>query len=133
METTSTNNLALITRLYSAFRARDYEAFRQICAPEIVWIQNPGFPGGGTHHGAEAVIENVFKTFRNAWDNWKFEIDESLDAGTAVVVLGKYTAVHKASGKEMTAQAAHVYDIKNGKVSRFRQFADTWAIVQAMG
>lgn len=125
-------NVALVKSLYDLFARKDYEAFREISSPDILWIQNEGFPGGATHQGADAVIRDVFQSFRNEWDGWKYEIDEYLDAGATVIVLGRYVGTHRSTGKAMTSSAAHVYDLNRGRITRFRQYADTHSIVRAM-
>lgn len=125
-------NLEVIQELYRAFREKDDEAFLRICAPDLEWIQNEGFPRGATHQGAKAVIEGVFKTFTHIWESWSFDIEQYLDAGDTIIVIGSYAGCHRVSGKSFRSPAAHVYDIYNGKVSRFRQFTDTKIIWDAM-
>lgn len=125
-------NLELIKELYRAFREKDYDAFLKICTCDLEWIQNPGFPGGKTYIGAQAVIEGVFKAFNNDWQSWSFEIEQYLDAGETIIVIGKYAGCHRISGKSFLSGTAHVYDICNGKVCRFRQFTDTKIIWDAM-
>ena len=126
------NNVELIKELYRAFREKDYTAFKRICSLDIEWIQNEGFPNGATWHGANEVIEGVFEAFDEDWESWKFEIEEYLDAGKSVVVIGAYSGVHRETKKSFRSAAAHVYDIAEGKVSRFRQFTDTKLIRDAM-
>lgn len=126
------NNIEVIQELYRIFRAQDYDAFGIICAPDLEWIQNKGFPRGSTYRGADAVIESVFKVFNQDWDTWRFQIEEYLDAGYSVVVLGFYQGIHRVSQKSFCSPAAHVYDLVDGKVTRFRQFTDTKVIWDAM-
>lgn len=126
------NNIEVIQELYRAFREKDYDAFRKICSPDLEWIQNEGFPSGSTRRGADAVIDGVFKAFNNDWDSWRFQIEEYLDAGRSVVVLGFYEGIHRVSRKYFRSPAAHVYDLLDGKVARFRQFTDTKIIWDAM-
>jgi hypothetical protein len=126
------SNVEVIEELYRAFREKDYDAFRQLCTPDIAWIQNEGFPGGSTYYGAEAVIENVFKAFNQHWDSWKFHIEESLDAGRSVIVIGFYKGIHRTTHKSFRSPATHIYDLVNGKVAKFRQFTDTKVICDAM-
>lgn len=125
-------NREIIDELYRSFREKDDAAFRAICTDDLEWIQNEGFPRGATRRGADAVIEGVFRSFSNDWAEWAFPIDEVLDAGDTIIVLGRYVGKHSETGKSMTAPAAHVYDLRGGKVWRFRQFTDTKVIHDAM-
>ncbi len=125
------NNIEIIQELYQTVREKDYEAFRKICTPEVKWIQNEGFPNGATHLGPEAVIKGVFEVLHHNWD-WRFQIEEFLDAGNPVAALGFYEGVHKVSQKSFHSSAIHVFNFSDGKVARFRQFADTKVIWDAM-
>ena len=122
------NNIELIQQLYIAFANKDYETFRQICDPDLIWIQNKGFPNGSTNYGVDAVIDNVFKAFDLDWQSWSFKIEECLDAGTSVVVIGFYQGVHRFNEQSFCSSAVHIYDVADGKITRFRQFADTKVI-----
>lgn len=125
-------NLQIIQELYRAFREKDYNAFMRICTPDLKWIQNEGFPQGANYQGAEAVVEGVFKAFNLDWEAWSFDIEQYLDAGVTIIVIGSYAGRHRISGKSFRSRAAHVYDICDGKVSRFQQFTDTKVIWDAM-
>jgi ketosteroid isomerase-like protein len=120
------------SRTYRAFREQDYDAFLRISTEDLEWIQNEGFPGGATHKGASAVVEGVFKANNNNWEGFAYQIEQFLDAGSSVIVIGIYAGCHRVSGKFMRAAAAHVYDLRDGKVCRFRMFADTKTIWDAM-
>jgi ketosteroid isomerase-like protein len=41
------------------------------------------------------------------------------------VVLGRYRATNRETGKALDAPFAHVWDLRGGKVVRFDQYADT--------
>lgn len=127
-----TANLATIEALYRAFRANDYEAFAALCHDDLEWHQAPGFPDGGTHHGAAEVIENVFQAFSRNWAEWRFERSEIIATASRVVVLGAYHGTHGETGRAFTSETAHVYDLDNGRIRRFRQYADTWVIHAVM-
>ena len=125
-------NLEIIQELYRAFREKDYDRFLHICTPDLEWIQNEGFPRGATYRGVEAVVERVFQAFDLDWESWSFEIEQYLDAGQTIIVIGSYAGRHRLSGKSFRSPAAHVYDLCDRKVFRFRQFTDTKLIWDAM-
>jgi uncharacterized protein len=126
------NNIEVIQELYRAFREKDYDAFLRISTDDLEWIQNKGFPGGATYKGASEVIEAVFKANHNNWEGFAYNIEQFLNASNSVIVIGSYTGSNRISGKSMSAAAAHVYDLRDGKVCRFRMFADTKTIWDTM-
>jgi len=125
-------NLEAIQESYRAFHEKDYDAFISICTPDLEWIQNEGFPQGATYQGAEAVVKGVFQSNDERWEMFSFHIEQYLDARDSVIVIGMYSGHHRQSSKPLRAAAAHVYDLVDGKVCRFRMFADTKTIWDAM-
>ena len=125
-------NIEVVRELYRCFREKDHDSFRSLCTDDLEWIQNPGFPNGVVHKGADKVIDGVFKGLRHEWDDFSYKIEQMLDAGSSIVVIGEYQGVHSGSRKPMRAAAAHVYDLRDGKISRFRMFADTKPMWDAM-
>ena len=55
------------------------------------------------------------------------------DAGNSVIVEVRYTGTVKATGKSVDAQACHIWDVKDGKVTRFQQYVDTAKLWTVMG
>ena len=126
------NNLAIVQRLYAAFGQRDQATIRELFAPDIEWIQNEGFPGGGRHVGADAVLNTVFAKFRDEWASWQAVVTEWLDAGHAIIALGEYRGTHRVTGKSTVAAFAHVYEVREARIARFRQYTDTAKLRDAM-
>lgn len=126
------NNIEVIQELYRAFREKDYDAFLKITTEDLEWIQNEGFPGGATRKGSSDVIEAVFQANDNNWEGFAYKIEQFLNASNSVIVIGSYTGSNRISGKSMSAAATHIYDLRDGKVCRFRMFADTKTIWDAM-
>ena len=125
-------NLDVIKSLYESIANKDWQHFKELSDPKLEWIQNEGFPKGRHSIGAEEVLKNVFDVFEQDWETWSFDIKEYLDAGDNIIVLGAYQGRHKKTGKKFTAAAAHVFDLKDGRVRRFRQYTDTAQIWKAM-
>ena len=118
--------VSIVKDLYDAFARRDADALRAILHPDVEWIQCAGFPG------AEQVIEKVFGGLRSEWRDFAAPVEEYLDAGAHVVVLGRYTGTHGVTGRTMQAVFAHVYEVREGRIVHFRQVADTWPMVAVM-
>lgn len=125
-------NSEVVHAIYRSVRDRDFSAFRNLCARDVVWKQNAGFPNGGVRVGADAVIEGVFERFQREWTSWRYEIEQVLEFGEQVVVLGVYDGVFARTQKHMRSDAAHVFWLRGGKVVEFRQFADTKIVHDAM-
>jgi ketosteroid isomerase-like protein len=125
-------NIEVVQELYRCFREKDHDGFRNLCTDDLEWVQNPGFPNGTVRKGADMVIEGVFKGLRHEWDGFSYKIEQMLDAGSSIVVIGEYQGIHIVSRKSMRAAATHIYDLRDGKISRFRMFADTKPIWDAM-
>ncbi len=126
------SNLETVQKMYDAFRNRDRDRLLQIFDPEIEWIQNDGFPGESRHVGAASVVDEVFGALRSDWDHWRAPVSEWIDAGDTVIALGQYQGVYAATGNGMTAAFAHVYDLRKGRIVRYRQYTDTLKIAEAM-
>jgi hypothetical protein len=128
----SSSNLSLVQSLYSAFASRDRERILSILHPDIEWIQNEGFPGGGLHKGAARVLDDVLSQFRRDWDNWRARVTEWHDAGETIIAIGVYEGTNRATGKQLSAAFAHVYTVANAQIVRFRQFTDTAMVQRAI-
>lgn len=124
-------NVEIVQRMYAAFGERDRATILELFDPQIEWVQNEGFPGGGRHVGAEAVLTNVFAKFRQVWDVWQAVVTEWLDAGGAVVAIGEYRGTYKATGRSMRAAFAGLYRVRAGRIVSFHQYTDTAKIVEA--
>jgi|GEM_PF-777124 len=124
----------LVDELYRAFGARDDVRLRELLDPQVVWIQNDGFPGGGgERRGVDAVFEEVFGKFRREWSAWSVDIGKTkLITDGRVMVEGHYHGTHGRTGKSMTAAFIHIYSVADGRITRFQQYTDTRAIGLAM-
>lgn len=124
-------NIEVIQEFYRSFREKDDQAFRQICANDLEWIQNEGLPQRAVHKGANAVFEKIFRGNSQEWEGSTYRIEKILDSGSAVVVLGRYKDAPN-TPKNTTKAAAHVYEIRDRKICRFRMFADSHLMLEAM-
>lgn len=120
--------------MYEAFAAGDMEAVLAGMDPEIVWNVAENFPyaDGNPYRGPQEVLVGIFTRVRAEWDGLEHTFEELLDAGDAVVALGRYRGANKATGVSIDAQFAHVWWLRDGKVVRFQQYCDTQQFAAAM-
>ena len=60
------------------------------------------------------------------WENRQWVAD-----GNTVAVLGRYAGKNKRTGKPLASEFCHVLTVSDGKVTSFKEFTDTAAILQA--
>ena len=66
------------------------------------------------------------------WDDWVAHDDTYIVNGENVVVLARYTATNKATGRDINVRVAHHFVVRGGKIVRFEQFVDTAMVRAAM-
>jgi len=121
----SEQNVEFVKGVYGAFARGDVPAVLGEFADDIEWFEAEGMPYGGVYRGPEAVAQNVFGPITEDIDSFALVIEELLDSGATVAAVVRYTGTGKASGKALDVPAVHVWDIRDGKLARFRQFIDT--------
>lgn len=131
----SQENVDLIRAIYAAFAAGDVPGVLSRMSPDIVWNEAENFPyaDGNPYVGPEAVLQGVFARIGAEWDGFEAAPDELLDAGDAVVALGRYRGIFKATGKRLDAQLAHVWRVEGGKAAAFQQYTDTLQAARVTG
>ena len=100
-----------------------------LMAHDIEWITMWHYKVVG--RGPERVAEGLFKPLMAEWSSFALDPSEFIVDGDTVVSLGRFTGVHGATGKKAEAGYAHVWTVKDGKITRFRQYIDTLAIAEA--
>jgi len=118
-------NTELVLQLYEAFSNRDYKALENICSGDIKWVQNPGFPMGGTNVGIDNIIKNVYEANSKNWKYFDFERKIISELDDTVLVEGLYKVQGTKSQEIASVQTAHVFRIKNNKVISFQQYTDS--------
>lgn len=123
----------LVQRSYEAFARDDMDGVLADMDPDIEWHQAQGLPHGGFYRGLDEVRRNIFDPLDSEWwDEFTADPDEFLDAGSEVVVLGRYRGRAKETGKPLDVPFVHVWTVRGGKAVRFRQYLDTAGWVEAL-
>jgi uncharacterized protein len=115
----------VVRRQYLASAAGDLEALRATLAPDVEWTEMAGFPLAGTYRTPEGVTANVMEKLAAEWDDWAAHDDTYVVDGENVVVLARYIARNRATGKPLAVRVAHHFVVRGGLIVRFEQFVDT--------
>ncbi len=118
------SNLEFVQKAYTTFGNDELEAFFSLFIDEFEWIVSDGFPYGGQYRGQEEVMSEVFSQIQADWERFTLDVDQYIDGGETIVVLGEYNATHGTTGRDVTAPFSHVWDVDAGKIQRFQQFTD---------
>jgi ketosteroid isomerase-like protein len=130
------DNVRLLKNLYEAFGRGDVPTVLGAMNSNIRWHQaegNPYMPSGEAWVGPDAVLTNLFMKLGAEWEGFTVHPKSFHGAGDSVIVEARYSGTYKATGKSIDAQVCHVWDVKDGKVTRFQQYVDTAKIQDAMG
>ena len=111
--------------LYAAFGRGDVPAVLGGWADDIEWNEAEGMPYGGVYRGGDAVVQSVFGPIATDVEGFAVTPEEFVGSGDTVAAIVRYTGTGKATGKSLDVPVVHVWDIRDGKLRRFRQYIDT--------
>jgi ketosteroid isomerase-like protein len=116
-------NAELLREGYRRFNEGDLEwVFGQI-SPEIVWEDASEMPDARVYRGP-AEVRSFLESFGRHWEELRFEPEELTEAGDSVLVFARVVGRGRSSGAEVDAQVAHLFELRDGRVTRVRTFFD---------
>ncbi|MEU6238086.1 nuclear transport factor 2 family protein [Kitasatospora sp. NPDC047058] len=122
----------VVRRQYLASARGDLAALRATLAEDVEWTEMAGFPLAGTYRTPKGVTSGVMDRLADDWEDWTAHDDRYVVDGENVVVLARYTAVHRTTRRPLAVRVAHHFTVRGGRIVRFEQFADTALVRDAM-
>ena len=129
------SNYDIVKGIYDNFAKGDIPAFLAVLDPKVEWNEAENFiyADGSPYIGPDAFTKGVLERLGADWEYWKISELQLTDmSNNMVLATGRYQAKHKNTGKEINAQVAHVWTLKNGKVVIFQQYTDTKQVAEAV-
>jgi ketosteroid isomerase-like protein len=123
----SNANVTQVQSLYAAFGRGDIATILAGVSLDIDWEtigRASDFPTLGPRRGASAVRE-FFKLVADNEEFSDFSPREFYPSQDKVFVLGSYSLTIKKTGKKVASEWVHVFTLRDGKVTRFREHTDT--------
>ena len=125
-------NTRLVQQAYQSIKAGDIQAFLNALALDVQWQlpEMENVPFAGQWQGREQVGQ-FFSILDNVQDIVEFEPEEFIAQGDRVVVLGHFSMRIKSTGRDANSDWAHVWTVKDGQITHFREYVDTAVVSRA--
>jgi uncharacterized protein len=125
-------NVQAVQQMYAAFGRGDLSALLTGFADDVDWqVAGPtDIPICGSRQGREEVAQ-FFQALGAALETQQFEPQEFIAQGDKVVVLGHERHRVKSTGRIHEGDWVQVFTLHDGKVVRYREYVDTFALVAA--
>ncbi len=118
-------SLEVVKSTYASFAQGDVPGVLGAFADDIEWHEAEGMPYGGVYRGPDAVVQNIFVPITSDVEGFAVTAEEFVASGDTVAAVVRYTGTGKVTGKTLDVPVVHVWDLRDGKITRFRQFIDT--------
>ena len=126
------DNLRLVQEGYGDFGRGDIATLLEKFADDIEWVV-PGpksTPLAGIYRGKNEVA-GFFKRLSDLAEISSFEPRQFVAQGDTVVAMGRETGRVKSTGRTFVSEWAMAFKVRNGKVVKFQEYADTANIAAA--
>jgi ketosteroid isomerase-like protein len=123
-------NVEIVRRVYEGWARGDFSEADEF-HPEVEF-ELADWPHPGRSRGLEAMWR-TWRAALGAWDDFRAEPYDFIEAGQHVVVLNHIYARGKGSGAEVSADTATVWTMDAGKVVRLALYWDIATALEAAG
>lgn len=117
------SNADLVRALFDDFNRGDFEAAFAKVSEDVDWGEPPDMPDtGGAYRGHDGLVEG-FGRFMRAWERIDVDLEDVMEReDDRVVVQTRWRGRSKGTGIEVDQRVAQVYELRDGRVTRVRQF-----------
>ncbi len=125
-------NVQIVKDAYAAFQRGDVATILGLLSDDVTWeLLGPAeIPYAGLRRGHEGAAE-FFRLLGESDEVLAFEPHRFLAEGDFVVVLGRYEARAKSTGRVAKTDWVHVFELRDGKAVSWREYFDSAAWAQA--
>jgi ketosteroid isomerase-like protein len=133
---TAESTRASVTELYSAYARRDFERVAGLIDEDVDWIIHGPvqiFPFAGHRRGRNAVLEALGGIAKD-YVLERYEPRIVIVEGDRAAVVSDVAFQQRSTGRTVSMQLANFLRFRDGKLVEFREFANTFDLVeQALG
>lgn len=100
--------------------------------PDAVFVIDPGSFVAGTYRGHDG-IRTLLRLTAEAFDEFRYEVDEWVDLGESILALGRIRARGAQSGATGTQPGAFVIQVRDGMIVSYRSYLRQEDALEAVG
>jgi ketosteroid isomerase-like protein len=128
----SQENVEIVRRFLEAYNRRDLEGMIELMDPTFEFRSH--FVGiESVHRASEGFPDTYFQMLDDAYDHFEVVLSEYIDAGAAVLTVGRAEWRGKTSGVEGETPVLPAFWLRAGRVFRAETFTDRPAALDAVG
>jgi ketosteroid isomerase-like protein len=127
------DNVQVVKDAYQAFTTGDLDGLFGAMTPDIDWEsigRRSDFPGLGQWKGL-GEVKKFFGVVGETLEFHAFSPREFHAAGNIVFAFGSFEMTVRKTGRRVASEFLHAFWLKDGKVSRFREYTDTARFAEA--
>ena len=126
------SNITTVQKLYAAFGRGDVPGILTVLSPDVEWREpeNPYNPAAGIRRGHAGFLEWL-RIGHESEDILILEPRRFLADDTSVAVVGYSKCLVRSTGRTYETDFVHVVTFRDGKVTQFQEFFDTYAAGEA--
>jgi len=113
----------LVQQAYEAFGRGDIATVIGLLDAKVEWTSPANLPHGGEFSGP-AEVGTFFAGIGANWDALDLDIESVNELGKNSVVSVLRADGKRKDGALQNYGAVHIFDVSNGKITRFREFVD---------
>jgi len=124
-------NVETVKKLYTAFGTGNLQGALELVDAEIEWAIPGVAPWSGEGRG-RAFVARFLESLGTTANLKVFEPRRFLADGDTVAVVGYEEGEVRRTGATWKADFTHLFTVVAGKITRHREFVDTYAIGEAL-
>jgi ketosteroid isomerase-like protein len=123
----------LIRQLFDDFNRGDFEAALAKIHHDVDWGHPPDMPDVSEAWRDRDQMSAGIARFMGAWEHLTVSLEVLDDAGDRVVVDTRWAGRSRGTGIEVDQSFAQIYELRDGKIARVRQFRTREEALEAAG
>jgi ketosteroid isomerase-like protein len=129
----SERDLDVVREALDAYNALDWDRLPELLDPEFELVAIRSLLDGSPYHG-HAGFRRFMRDMADEWTEWHIDPEGFRDLGDGrVLVLARFEGHARASGVQVSAPAAWLFELRGELVRNVRAFTDRAQSLQYLG